>query len=150
MVDSKAEKNNSSATLQMSQLSLIVRQQRSGKFSDVAGDLPSVTEYRGDNYLTTVLLSHYHYVAQTGNDSKDRPPYALKSITLAAVPNGKLQSRYNPNYEDTIFIAGRNAPTRGESFRVRLSFSRLSDKAPWRIQQFTFAEDGTAQGDWHD
>jgi len=150
MVDSKAEKNNSSATLQMSQVSLTVRQQRSGGITDVLGNLPSVAEYNGSSYLTTVLLSHYHYNAQVGNDGKDRPPYTLKGITLVAVPNGKLQNIYNPDHEDTIFIAGRNAPSLGESFRVRLSFSRLESKTPWRVQKFTFAEHGEAQGDWRD
>lgn len=150
MVDSKAEKNNSSATLQMSQLSLTVRQQRSGEVTDVSGNLPSVAEYNGNSYLTTVLLSHYHYSAQVGNDGKDRPPYALKGITLVAVPNGKLQDIYNPNHEDTIFIAGRNAPSLGESFRVRLSFPRLESKTLWRVQKFTFTGHGEAQGDWRD
>lgn len=150
MVDSKAEKNNSSATLQMSQVSLTVRQQRSGGITDVLGNLPPVAEYNGSSYLTTVLLSHYHYNAQVGNDGKDRPPYTLKGITLVAVPNGKLQNIYNPDHEDTIFIAGRNAPSLGESFRVRLSFPRLETKTPWRVQKFTFTERGEAQGDWRD
>jgi hypothetical protein len=54
---------------------------------------------------------------------------------VAGVPNGFLQEKYNPDYEDTIWIAGRNAPTRGEEFRVRLSFSRLQRKASWRVQK---------------
>jgi len=150
MVDSKAEKNDSSATLQMSQISLTIRQQRSGKIIDVPGKLPSVAVYNGNCYLTTVLLSHYHYAAQVGNDGKDRPPYTLKGITLVAVPNGKLQNVYNPDHSDTIFIAGRDAPTRGESFRVRLSFNLLKSKASWRVQKFTFSEEGEAQGGWCD
>jgi hypothetical protein len=150
MVDSKAEKNNSSATLQMSQVSLTVRQQRSGAITDIPGNLPSVAQYNDSSYLTTVLLSHYHYNAQVGNDGKDRPPYALNGLTLVAVPNGKLQDIYNPDHEDTIFIAGRNAPSRDEPFRVRLSFSRLESKARWRVQRFTFTDQGDAQGDWCD
>ncbi|HUT55452.1 MAG TPA: SfiI family type II restriction endonuclease [bacterium] len=31
-------------------------------------------------------------------------------------------------------MAGRNAPSRGEEFRVRLSFARLKRKADWRVQ----------------
>ncbi|WP_448543347.1 SfiI family type II restriction endonuclease [Roseiflexus sp.] len=38
----------------------------------------------------------------------------------------------NPN--DTIWLAGRDAPTRNEKFRVRLSFDRLKRKATWRVQ----------------
>jgi hypothetical protein len=45
-----------------------------------------------------------------------------------------LQDRYNPNPKDSIWIAGRNAPTLGEEFRVRLSFHRLKEKANWRVQ----------------
>lgn len=49
--------------------------------------------------------------------------------------NGLLQAKYNPTSTDTIWLAGRNAPTLGEDFRVRLSFARLKDKAPWRVQR---------------
>ena len=65
----------------------------------------------------------------------------LKSITVAAVPNGMLQERYNPSTHDTIWIAGRNAPTLGEEFRVRLSFSRLKQKANWRVQKISLLPD---------
>jgi hypothetical protein len=59
----------------------------------------------------------------------------LKSIIIAAVPNGMLQDRYNPKSRDTIWLAGRNAPSRGEEFRVRLSLKLLKTKAPWRVQE---------------
>ena len=36
--------------------------------------------------------------------------------------------------DDTIFIAGRNAPSPGEEFRARLSFCKLKEKAKWRVQ----------------
>jgi hypothetical protein len=59
----------------------------------------------------------------------------LEHITIAAVPNGMLQDRYNPNELDTIWRAGRNAPSLGEEFRVRLSFQLLERKARWRVQR---------------
>jgi len=62
-------------------------------------------------------------------------------VTIAAVPNGLLQNRYNPSPKDTIWLAGRNAPSRGEAFRVRLSFSRLKAKAKWRVQKMPFPLD---------
>ncbi|HFQ93132.1 MAG TPA: hypothetical protein ENK32_03915, partial [Anaerolineae bacterium] len=65
-----------------------------------------------------------------------------ESITITAVPNGLLQQRYNPTFQDTIWIAGRNAPSRGELFRVRLSFSRLKAKSPWRVQKIPLPPDG--------
>jgi hypothetical protein len=64
---------------------------------------------------------------------------ALDSITIAALPNGLLQEMYNPTTDDTIWLAGRNAPTLGEAFRVRLSFPRLKAKANWRVQSIPLA-----------
>ncbi|QIK36860.1 type II restriction endonuclease [Caldichromatium japonicum] len=147
-VDSKAEKSRNSATLQMSQTSLAVRQHRGGAPTDIQGAIPQITTYAGFEYLTTTLLAHYHYAAASGNDSKDRPPYRLLALTLVAVPNGLLQERYNPDQSDTIWIAGRNAPSLGESFRVRLSFNRLAQKARWRVQTFVFDEDGKTTDEW--
>lgn len=149
-VDSKAEKNASSATLQMSQLSMSVRQVRGGDRTDIRGDLQSVQTYGNEEYLTTTLLAHYNYDASPGNDGRDRPPYKLLRVTLAAIPNGLLQERYNPDDQDTIWIAGRNAPSRGESFRVRLSFNRLHQKAPWRVQVASFDENGHLTMTWRD
>jgi hypothetical protein len=45
-----------------------------------------------------------------------------------------LQDHYNPDAHDTIWLAGRDAPSLGEEFRVRLSFARLRQKASWRVQ----------------
>ena len=130
-VDSKAEKSNSSATLQMSQLALSVRQIRGGAEVEERGDLPTLSVHGDLTFITTTLLAHYYY-----EDPKEK--YMLKLLTLAAVPNGILQDRYNPAAEDTIWIAGRNAPSRGEDFRVRLSFNRLKLKAAWRVQTIQY------------
>lgn len=127
-VDSKAEKAIRTATLQMSQTSLIIHQSRAGTTIQESGKLLAVAEYNGIRFLTTTLLAHYFY-----SDTDDRR--VLKTITLAAIPNGRLQQVYNPSAEDTIWLAGRNAPTLGEDFRVRLAFDRLKAKAAWRVQQ---------------
>jgi hypothetical protein len=128
-VDSKAEKTDGqrTATLQTSQLSMIVHQIRFGQEIHVPGKLPPVLVLKNEPYLTTTLFVKYNY------DDLDEAK-ELKSITVAALPNGMLQARYNPDVHDTIWIAGRNAPTLGEEFRVRLSFSRLRNKANWRVQ----------------
>lgn len=131
-VDSKAEKACRTATLQMSQLSMSVRQRRGGTVVEQPGKLPPISVYQGLNYLTTTLLVHYHY-----EDDPDGR-HILRDATLAAVPNGKLQSRYNPNADDTIWLVGRNAPTLGEDFRVRLAFAKLEGKAPWRVQRIVY------------
>lgn len=129
-VDSKAEKvsGQSAATLQISQISMNVRQIRSGKELNIQGKLPKVITLRGSSYLTTTLFVKYNY------DKEETGVQTLKNVIVAVVPNGMLQDRYNPNPQDTIWIAGRDAPTLAEEFRVRLSFPRLEKKAPWRVQ----------------
>lgn len=129
-VESKAEKvsGQGTATLQTSQLSMVVRQVRFDRDVEVQGKLPTILTLKGETYLTTTLFVKYNYLEQNGTNT-------LESITVAAVPNGMLQDRYNPTTQDTIWIAGRNAPTLGEEFRVRLSFSRLKQKANWRVQK---------------
>ncbi len=79
---------------------------------------------------STVVLLHYCYA--------DSNAHYLSQVTLCAVPNGNLQSRYNPTADDIIWLAGRDAPTLGEDFRVRLSFSRLQSKQPWRVQRVRY------------
>jgi len=137
-VDSKAEKASSTATLQMSQLSMRVRQHRGGRNVDVPGKIRVYETYDGQTYLSTILLAHYHYEANSDGTGKDRPPYKLGKLTLSAIPNGTLQDRYNPDASESIWLAGRNAPTLGEEFRVRLSFRALQEKALWRVQTITY------------
>jgi hypothetical protein len=150
-VDSKAEKAASTATLQMSQLSLRVLQDRGGAPVDVPGKIGCIEQYEGKTYLSTVLLAHYHYESRERGSGRDVPPYHLRSLTLAAIPNGRLQERYNPDATDTIWLAGRDAPTRGESFRVRLSFSALKLKASWRVQRIGYdAAKRILTGEWSD
>jgi hypothetical protein len=129
-VDSKAEKvsGQGTATLQTSQFSMTVRQFRAEQSVEVEGSLPKILTIRDTSYITTTIFVKYNY-EETGVRNE------LKSITVAAVPNGLLQERYNPSPDDTIWIAGRNAPSRGEAFRVRLSFSRLKAKVGWRVQR---------------
>ena len=65
---------------------------------------------------------------------------ALDSMGMSRIDQrlfGKMdykQARYNPNAVDGIWLAGRNAPSRREAFRVRLSFPKLKAKASWRVQ----------------
>lgn len=130
-VDSKAEKASRTATLQMSQTSMTIHQTRAGQVMAEPGKLPVVAEYNGVRFLTTTMLVHYHYSKQTNVN-------VLHSVTLAAIPNGRLQDMYNPDAASSIWLAGRNAPTLGEDFRVRLSFTKLKDLAAWRVQQITY------------
>ncbi len=143
-VDAKAEKDSNSATIQMSQTSMHVRQARGGRDVDEPGLLPAVSMYGGKQYLSTTAFLHFCY-RDEGN------VHILEEVTLFVVPNGKLQDAYNPNAGDSFWMAGRNAPTRGEDFRVRVSFSRLITKAPWRVQRIEYDQvTHRCSGQWQD
>lgn len=129
-VDSKAEQveGANTATIQLSQTSLRVRQSRAGQEFDEPGSLPAVIESPDSSLLTTTIFVKYNYRAVATRNE-------LVSIGLVALPNGLLQERYNPNAADTFWRAGRNAPTRGEAFRVRIGLPALKSKANWRVQR---------------
>jgi len=128
-VDSKAEKiaGQNTATLQTSQISMIINQIRRGLEVNIPGKLPKIIETDKGKCLTTTIFVKYNYDT---NNNENR----LITIKIAALPNGFLQERYNPNINDTIWKAGRDAPTLGEEFRVRLAFDKLKTKTNWRIQ----------------
>lgn len=129
-VDSKAERVEgvNTATIQLSQTSLRVRQRRAGREVDEPGALPALLESQGQTFLTTTIFVKYNYHSAAGRND-------LESISLVGLPNGLLQERYNPNAADSFWRAGRNAPTRGEAFRVRIGLPALKGKANWRVQQ---------------
>ena len=129
MIDTKAEKPSGSgtATIQMSQTSLHVKMWRQDVVIDEAGKLPSFIERDGRSlYVVTVFAKYIYDVVDD--------MHVLQRIIAACLPNGLLQDRYNPSENDTIWRVGRNAPTLGEDFRVRISFSDLRRKANWRVQ----------------
>ena len=134
MVDSKAEKANGdrTATLQMSQTSMRVKLKSGNKLVDKAGRLPSTIECRGLTlYVVTIVVK---YVYDEWNDN-----HILTKLILACIPNIELQQTYNPNAQDTIWLAGKDSPKRNEDFRIRLSFERLSQKAAWRVRTINIA-----------
>ena len=130
MLDAKAEKpnGNSTATIQMSQTSMTVKMRRGGVDMAEPGGLEQEIQ-RGDRTFQVVtVIAKYVYEAAGETQRLDR-------IIVACIPNGRLQERYNPNAQDTIWLAGRDAPTLGEDFRVRLSYQRLREKAAWRVAE---------------
>ncbi|MGA9061677.1 MAG: SfiI family type II restriction endonuclease [Terracidiphilus sp.] len=128
-VDSKAEKveGQGTATLKTAQTSMRIRQIRVGQVVDVPGTFPTVVQTSGGDFLSTTIFVKYNYTELAQGNS-------LEQITLAAVPNGMLQNIYNPTPEIGFWRAGRNAPQRGEAFRVRVPFSRLKALRGWRVQ----------------
>ena len=129
-VDSKTERKEAAgtATIQTTQTSMKIRQKRSGSKVEEQGSLPVVVARSGDSLLTTTIFVKYNYQEMAG------PNYELVSITVACLPNGMLQDRYNPDANDTFWLVGRNAPSRGEPFRARIGFQRLKNKTNWRVQ----------------
>ncbi|RME59643.1 type II restriction endonuclease [Candidatus Parcubacteria bacterium] len=132
-VDSKAEKTQGkeTATLQITQTSMRIRQIVKGEEIDIPGKLPKILHVKGDSFLTTTIFVKYHYEETNGIRN-------LESITVASVPNGILQEKYNPKPIEPIpanmWRRGRDAPTLGEEFRVRLHFDSLKKKEKWRVQ----------------
>ena len=145
-VDSKAEKTEGArtATIQTSQTSMRIRQVRQREPVDVPGEVASIATVRDAEYLTTTIFVKYNY----SEKPNDAAPNRLDSIAVLCLPNGILQDRYNPTANDTIWRAGRNAPTRGEAFRVRINLSALKGKANWRVQ--TIAADAGQPLVWDD
>ena len=129
MLDAKAEKGNGSATIQMSQTSMRVQyvNSKDGSIVDEDGKLLANIERNGRILHVVSIICKFVY--------KEPEPgtYNLQNIIVACIPNAVLQETYNPTPEDTIWRAGRHAPTRGEDFRVRLSFAKLKKKADWRV-----------------
>ena len=101
---------------------------RSGSATDVQGTLPQVIQTGEAKLLTTTIFVKYNYTEVASKE------YQLVDAVVAALPNGMLQSIYNPTAVDTIWRVGRNAPTRGEAFRARLVFNLLKQKVNWRVQ----------------
>ena len=130
MLDTKAEEGNGSATIQMSQTSMRVQyvNSKDGSVVDETGRLLSEIKRNGRVLYGVLVICKFIY--------KEPEPskYHLQNIILACIPNAILQDAYNPKPEDTIWRAGRQAPTHGEDFRVRLSFARLKEKAVWRVR----------------
>lgn len=128
MLDAKAEKGNGSATLQMSQTSMeVMYTKQNGDTVHEHGKLGYTLERGGRTLHVVTIVAKYLYSETDGARTLER-------IIIACVPNGRLQDRYNPGPQDTIWRAGRHAPTLGEDFRVRLAYKRLRDKAPWRVR----------------
>lgn len=127
MLDAKAEEGDvRTATIQMSQTSMTVRMKRKGEDVSIPGGLGHFITRNGRRLLVVTVVAKFVY---TGKNI----PRSLDQIIVASIPNGLLQDRYNPAVDDGIWLAGRDASTLGEDFRVRLSYRKLADKAAWRI-----------------
>ena len=135
-VDSKAEKveGAKTVTIQTAQTSMSIRQMRANAPIDEPGTLPQIISIQDDDYLVTTVFVKYNYTELPETSQK-----SLESISVTCLPNGMLQDIYNPNAAQTFWLVGRNAPSRGEAFRARISLDRLKRIAPWRVQAIPIA-----------
>lgn len=128
-VDSKAEERAFGvARLQISQTSLEVRMVRQNEEVRVPGGIAQEVSEGGETLLSVTIVVKYHY-------AKLPEGRELKRVTVACIPNGALQEKYNPTPKDGIWRAGPDAPTLEENFRMRLSFEDLAEKAEWRVRR---------------
>ncbi len=127
MLDAKAEKHNGdrTATIQMSQTSMRVRLMRRNQPLDEPGGLEPIIKRNNRRLTVVTIIAKFIYTETTARQ--------LYQIVLACIPNGQLQNTYNPTATDTIWRVGRDAPTLGEDFRVRLHYDDLRKKAAWRV-----------------
>jgi len=132
MVDSKAEQDGDTVTIQMSQTSMEVRQKRKGEPKAVPGKLGKAIKINGKSLLTVTIFVKYVYTPSSEKGLN------LKEIVVACVPNGLLQEQYNPSPEkESFWRAGRNAPSRGEEFRVRVNLKALAQADDWRVTRWS-------------
>ncbi len=128
MLDAKAEKKSSSATIQMSQTSMRVRQKRQSTAIDEPGKLDTVIHRGNRQYRVVTVITKFEYQETENTRSQER-------IIVCCIPSGDLQQKYNPTADDSFWLAGRNAPSLGEDFRVRVGYEKLKEKAEWRVQE---------------
>jgi len=101
MLDAKAEKHNGdrTATIQMSQTSMRVRQARSGEILDEPGKLEQIIKRDKRSYIVVTVIAKFVYDEDENGENR-----SLDHIIVACIPNGLLQDRYNPTAEDTIWL----------------------------------------------
>ena len=129
MLDTEAEKQSDSmVTIHMPQTSMRMKVMRSGEEMDEPAKLEQVMHRGVRTYQVVTMIAKYVY-EEVGERQR------LRRIIVSCIPNGILQDKYNPTPTDTIWLAGRDAPTLGEDFRVRLSYRKLQEKADWRVQE---------------
>ena len=144
-IDSKAEKaqGEGTVTIQTSQTSMRIRQIHAGVPIDEPGTLPPILQIQDDSYLVTTVFVKYNY-----RESEDASSKTLESVSISCLPNGMPQGIYNPSPERTFWLAVGNAPSRGESFRARVSLARLKRAARWRVQSVSL--DPETPFDWEE
>ena len=136
-LDAKTEKDSPNvARVQMSQTSMRVQyvNSKTGEVGIGRGTLPATVEDGEGRTLQVVsVIAKYVY-------RKLNAHHELRRIVAACIPNGRLQDRYNPTPEDTIWQVGPDAPSLDEDFRARLNFDRLRSKADWRVRDISVGQ----------
>jgi len=149
LVDAKAEDEDTRARLQLTQISMKV------SFRSRTGELiehdPGLEEYVAIRTLggetkaiTSMILAHYCYHSVQGKKRR------LVNLRLIALPHGRLKERYCPSADDNIWIEGPHSKKLEEEARCRLSFKKMREKCPWRMQIIRWDTRGKATLAWTD
>ncbi len=99
-----------------------VRLYRKGIALDERGKLPVIIYRNGRDYRVVTIIAKFVYKEASQG-------HTLLRIIVACIPSKELQSDYNPTANKTVWRVGRDAPTLGEDFRVRLNYVELRKKS---------------------
>lgn len=109
------------------------REQPVALFVDSKAEKPEGAETATIQLTQTSLEVRMIRKGQVMYEHEENHGYELKGIVVFCLPSGELQDEYNPNENKSFWRAGRNAPSRGEEFCVRVKLSELKNFAEWRV-----------------
>lgn len=154
-VDAKASQESYRINLQLSQISMrpIYWDRASKQPVEREPGIPTTYRFSFANEqtreaITTTIFVHMVYKEKAAG--KGRPVRLLTDARVVAIPNGKLEHRYAPSADDTIWRAGKHSPGRGEEPRTRISITALQRKALWRVQHIKWDARGKVSCSWVD
>lgn len=152
-VDAKASLEDYRVNLQLSQISMrpIYWDKRTKQAVVREAGIPTsyvftFADGQTRTAISTTIFVQMVYAAPTSETEKR----LLADALIVAIPNGKLESRYSPSVDDTIWRAGKHSPRRGEEPRTRISIEALRAKAQWRVQRVQWNAEGRVSCSWAD
>lgn len=143
--------------LQLSKVSMrpIYRDEKKKKDIELVPEVPVAYTFlfqgaKETRAITTTVFAQMVYEVDELEVEDEASNRLLTTCLIVAIPNGKLQAKYAPSAQDTIWRAGKHAPKLQEEPRTRISIEALRAKAVWRVQQIRWNEDGDVIAKWTD
>jgi len=152
-VDAKASQEAYRVNLQLSQISMrpVYWDKSSGRAVVREPGVPASYLFTFADGQTRAAISTTIFVQMVYQaPSKTSGERRLTEALIVAIPNGKLEQRYAPSAQDTIWRAGKHSPGRGEEPRTRISIDALKKKALWRVQRIRWDRTGKVSCSWID